>query len=111
MTFDPVDLVPPARIMTPRHTNLLFGRPAARPKYVPGPLAEGMVRVVLTDDYYLGPGFDIYVEGSSREPYEVFDIPREQYDRWEATRTAYFVMQEEIEALKSARSAAMQGGH
>ena len=103
MSLDPVDLVPPGRALIPRPTNLLFSRPAARPRYVPGPLAEGAARVVLSDDYYLGPQFSTYDDRSPREPYEVFDIPAEQLARWEAAEAAYSLMQQEIGTLRSER--------
>jgi hypothetical protein len=80
------------------------GTVSPQPRYVPGPLADGMARVVLDDDYYLGPGFSGYRAGSSESPRRVFDIPREQYDRWQAAIDAYQAMQEEIEALVSDRA-------
>lgn len=79
-----------------------------RPRYVPGPLAEGMTRVVLTDGTYEDPPeFRLYDDYPTLvEPRQVFDIPTERYERWQAAATAFDAMQEEIEAAIEARSAA-----
>lgn len=98
----PFDLEPPSPL---RGAGDLF----AHPRYVPTPLATGNARVTLDEDYYLGPRFSIYVDGSSHRPDEVFDIPREQYERWEATQAAYYAMQEEIGALIEARRRESRG--
>ena len=73
------------------------------PRYVPGPLADGMARVHLSDDYYLGPVWGDYHPPTSYRPEDVFDIPAEQRERWVAALYAYRAMQEEIEGLMEAR--------
>ena len=108
MTVDPIDLVAPVRFMAPVRTSFLDKGQGVSPRYVPGPLADGMVRVVLS-----WAGAD--GEPADFEPYEtywtiperyrVFDIPREQYERWEAAKAAFTAMTEEIDASLSARSA------
>ena len=79
------------------------------PRYVPGPLAEGMVRVVLTS---AGPNgepadFEPYeTYWTTPERYRVFDLPAGQYERWKAAKEAFAAMGEEIEALISAQAKA-----
>jgi hypothetical protein len=73
------------------------------PRYAPGPLADDMARVILDDDYYLGPQWGDYYPQTSCSPDAVFDVPSEQRDRWQAAMDAYRAMQEEIEGLMEAR--------
>ena len=77
------------------------------PRYIPGPQPEGTVRVVLDS---AGPDgepadFRAYDEYPTLvEPYRVFDVPAEAYERWQGAKKAFRAMEEEIEALISARS-------
>jgi hypothetical protein len=81
--------------------------PGARPRYVPAPQPEGTVRVVLDDrgcngepaDFQLYDEYPVLVE-----PYRVFDVPQEQYERWLAAKAAFGVMEEEIESAVSDRA-------
>lgn len=101
MFLDPVDLAPPLRALVPRLTKML-DRPGVMPRYKPGPLAEGMVRVVLSSAGCDGepPDFEPYeTYWTMPEPYRVFDIPAEQYERWVAAKAAFGAMGEEIEEL------------
>jgi hypothetical protein len=105
------DLEPPLRpgdpgyLLTPHVEPIRMpGNRTTRPRYIPGPLAEGTARVVLDEDYYAGPGFTDYREGADERPRDVFDVPQEQRDRWEAVIAAYQAMQEEIETLVSDRA-------
>lgn len=61
------------------------------------------MRVILGDDYYIGPEWYDYTENSTPRPEEVFDIPQEQRDRWQAAIDTCEAMQEEIRALLEAR--------
>jgi len=108
MFLDPADLAPPLRPLVPRLTKMT-DRPGVMPRYKPGPLAEGIVRVVLTPADYENPAdFTLYDEyWTTPEPYRVFDVPAEQYERWKAAKAAFSAMGEEIDALvsESARQA------
>jgi hypothetical protein len=81
--------------------------PGAAPRYVPGQQPEGTVRVVLESagpdgepaDFRLYDEYPVLVE-----PYRVFDVPREQYERWRAAKEAFAAMEEEIEAAVSGRA-------
>lgn len=76
--------------------------PGVAPRYAPGPQPEGTVRVVLDS---AGPDgepadFRTYEEWPTLvEPYRVFDVPAELYERWVAAKAAFTAMEEEIEAL------------
>lgn len=106
MSLQPFDLEPPTRVLLPRPSPLLDRGPRVRPRYVPGPLAEGEARVVLTSAGYEEPAdfepYDTYP--TLVEPYRVFDLPAGQVARWQAAKDAFDAMQEEVEALISARS-------
>jgi hypothetical protein len=102
--FMAYDLAPATRIMVPRATPLRGSGVFQRPRYVPGPLADGMARVVLSEDYYTGEDFSDYEPQSTARREAVFEVPAEQRDRWEAARDAYAAMQEEIGALIEARA-------
>ena len=108
MSLDPVGLVAPARILTPRPAPFLDRGDRVRPRYVPGPLAEGMTRVVLSSaSYEEAPQFQLYDDYPTLvEPHRVFDIPTEQYERWQAAVAVFDAMQDEVEAMIEARSAA-----
>ena len=54
----------------------------------------------MEDDYYTGPEFSDWAGEETEHPGRIFDIPREQYERWMAARDAYAAMQEEITALR-----------
>lgn len=102
--------------MIPRATPLRDrGLNSPAPRYVPGPLAEGQARVVLSSATCEEPAeFRLYDEWPTLvEPYRVFDLPAGQVERWRQVQAAFDAMQEEIEALISARSAqiATRAGH
>ena len=107
----PYGLEPPGRFprldLKPLRAPFTDRGPSVRPRYVPGPLAEGMMRVVLS---YSGPNdepadFELYETYQTiPEPYRVFDVPQEQYERWRAAKEAFAVMEEEIEAALSDRA-------
>lgn len=81
--------------------------PGVAPRYVPAPQPGGTVRVVLDSAGCDGEPADFcpYVTYPVlAEPYRVFDIPREQYERWQAAKAAFAAMEEEIEALISQRA-------
>lgn len=80
-------------------------RQPPRPRYVPPPLPDGCARVELDDDYYTGPFWSDWAGEDADYPARVFDIPAEQRDRWQKAMEDYAAMQEEIEALRSARLA------
>jgi hypothetical protein len=63
------------------------------------PQPEGTVRVVLSDDYYLGEQWHDWDARTRYWPREVHDIPVEQAQRWCEARAAYERMQEEIHDL------------
>ena len=105
------DLEPPTPLLStplpplPEYSPLRHpGTPSPRPRYAPPPLPEGFARVELDDDYYTGPEFSDWVGDEAGNPVRVFDIPREQRERWVAARDAYCAMQEEIDALRHERS-------
>ena len=107
----PFDLQVPERLLYPAYTSLrdLTRRPwPSPPRYVPGPQPEGTARVTLSDDYYLGSVWGDYRPQDTRSPEDVFDIPAEQRDRWQAAGEAYDAMQDEIAALMQARQEAPQ---
>ena len=103
-SVNPFDLQVPERLLYPAFASLrhLRDRPEPR-RYVPGPQPEGTARVAVSDDYYLGAVWEDYGPQTIAGPEEVFDIPVEQRDRWQAARGAHAAMQEEIEALMAAR--------
>jgi hypothetical protein len=108
--FSPQGLEAPKRLLYPAYSPLR-GKgwpPSPPPCYVPGPQSEGTARVVLSDDYYLGPVWDEYRPQGLGGPEDVFDVPAEQRDRWQATRDAYAAIQEEIRVLMEARREAPQ---
>jgi hypothetical protein len=91
----------PARNLMPHVEPLRHpGQPSPRPRWAPPSLPDGHVRVELEDDYYAGAYFSDWAATETDRPGEVFDIPREQYDRWVAARDAYTAMQDEIEAVR-----------
>jgi hypothetical protein len=95
----------PLRLLCPPASPLRNPGTDTRPRYVPGPLAEGMVRVVLSPGGYEEPaGFSAYTGERFIEPRRVFDVPAEQYERWRAAAAAFDAMQEDIEATISARA-------
>ena len=107
----PYDLSPPGpRALVPAYSPLRNwrDRPSPPPRYVPGPQPEGTARVVLSDDYYLGSVWDEWRPQGIAGPEDVFDIPAEQRDRWQAAHDAYDAMQEEIRVLVEARREAPQ---
>jgi len=82
------------------------GERSPMPRYIPLPQPEGTVRAVLDSAGCDGEpaDFRLYDEYPTLvEPYRVFDVPREQYERWEAARSAFQAMEDEIEALIGAR--------
>jgi hypothetical protein len=82
-----------------------FSKPRPpRPRWAPPPLAEGFVRVEVDDDYYAGPGFSDWTASETEYPTRIFDVPREQYERWVSARDAYAAMQEEVGALYGSRT-------
>lgn len=97
----PAPLVPPVLPLLDR------GDRSPMPRYVPRPLAEGMVRVVLDS---AGPDgepadFMLYDEYPALvRPYRVFDVPAGQYERWRSAKEAFAAMQAEIEAAVSDRA-------
>lgn len=110
------DLTPPPPLMppfTPLLDALRDGPRPQRPVYVPGPLADGMARVVLTEgEPYDGPSatsFYAYAGPDPRSthyPEDVFDVPAGQAARWQAATDAYEAAVEEMDALIEARRAA-----
>jgi hypothetical protein len=45
-------------------------------------------------------GFHLYeAHPTLARPHEVFDVPRGQYERWEAALSAFLAMEDEIEGL------------
>lgn len=90
-----------------------MGRPTdarGRPLYAHGPQPEGTVRVVLDSAGCDGEqaGFRLYEDYPTLvEPYRVFDVPREQFERWRAAKEAFGVMGQEIEALTDERARVM----
>ena len=99
------DLEPPAAGSPhPAPMRDQIRNPQARPRWEPPPLPGGHVRVELEDDYYAGAYFSDWTGPEAEYPTRVFDVPREQYDRWTAARDAYCAMQEEIEAVREERN-------
>jgi len=110
-SFSAQGLETPMRLLYPAYSPLrgIGGTwPSPPPRYVPGPQPEGTARVVLGDDYYLGAGWGDYRPQDTRSPEDVFDVPAEQRDRWQAAGEAYDAMQDEIAALMQARREAPQ---
>jgi len=108
----PYDLEPPSALPPLPHATPLRTAYGQNPLYEPGPLADGMARVVLHSAGYEEPAeFAPYSRDRHllTEPYRVFDVPAEQYERWLATRAAFDAMQEEIEATISARARESHG--
>jgi hypothetical protein len=96
--------------LVPRTAPL--GSPPPLPYYVPGPQPEGTVRVVLDNASYEDPATaDLYEPGLHRlvQPHRVFDVPAEQYERWQAAAAAFDAMQEDIESVISARAQESRG--
>lgn len=79
------------------------------PFYKPdGPPPEGTVRVALAGESYGEPAtfseYDAsYALHRMTRPDAVFEVPREQFERWQAALAAFYSMQDEIEALIDAR--------
>lgn len=98
----------PGHPVTPRFSPLLDrGERSPMPRYVPGPQPEGTVRVVLDSAGCNGEpaSFQLYeAYPTLARPHEVFDVPRERYERWEAALTAFLAVEEEIEALIDVRA-------
>ena len=94
------DTLPPVRPLLDR------GERSPMPRYVPGPQPEGTVRVVLESS---GPNgepadFRLYNDYPTLvEPYRVFDVPREQCERWRAAKEAFGAMEDEIEIRQGQR--------
>jgi hypothetical protein len=112
-SVNPFSLEVPERLLYPAFASLrdLTRRPWPTPaRYVPGPQPEGTARVTLSDDYYLGPVWGEYRPQSLAGPEDVFDIPVEQRDRWQAAQDAYADMQGEIEVLMRARREPIKRG-
>ncbi len=101
------DLVPPAvsPMVTVRPFRDLMAAQVPAPRFLAPPVPCDRARVRLGDDYYTGPEWADWSGDETRYPAEIFDVPREQYDRWEAASAAYRQMQEEIGELRSARLA------
>lgn len=97
------DLEPPTPLVPAVEPIRHPGRPSPRPRWAPPPLPDGLVRVELDDDYYTGPGFSAWTGSETDYPTRIFDVPREQYERWASARDAYAAMQEEISALYDGR--------
>lgn len=100
------DLAPPTARgpMLPTYTELRHPpEPRPQPRWTAPPLAEGFARVELDDDYYTGAQFSDWTGADGRYPARVFDIPREQYERWVSARDAYAAMQAEVEAMREER--------
>lgn len=108
MFLDPVDLEPPARLLTPSFSGSSDPRSG---RYIPGPLAEGMVRVVLRSSSYEDPAACTPYDEYPFIPmaYEVYDLPAETVEHWNAARVAYEAEQGEIEATISARATERRG--
>lgn len=97
--LEPPAPLPPAAAEYSPLRNPWRQAPRPRPRWAPPPLADGFVRVELDEDYYLGPGFSEWTGSEAEYPTRIFDIPREQYERWVSARDAYAAMQEEVGAL------------
>jgi hypothetical protein len=81
-----------------------------RPVYVPAQPPEGTVRVVLDSAGCNGEpaDFQLHEEHSTTpQPYRVFDVPREQYERWRSAKEAFGMMEDEIEKLTGERARLM----
>lgn len=102
------DLAPPTSLPpVPWVTPFRDRGPSVRPRYVPEPQPEGTVRVVLDSAGCDGEpaAFQRYDDYPTLvEPYRVFDVPADQYERWEAALTAFLAMEDEIEVLISERT-------
>lgn len=106
------DLVPPSSL-PPVPVFSPFRHPAERqrrPRWTPPPLTDGHVRVELDEDYYAGPGWTDWNGSDADYPSRIFDIPAEIRERWLKAMDAYAAMQDEIEALLSARRAQVPPG-
>jgi hypothetical protein len=62
-----------------------------------------MVRVHVTDGYYEHEQFDL-VPQTWWSKDDLYDVPREQVDRWEAAQGAWAGAQQEMAALMKERS-------
>ncbi len=97
------DLTPPVPLLPHLEPLRHPGQPSPRPRWAPPPLPDGFARVELDDDYYAGPGFSEWTGSETGYPTRIFDVPREQYERWMSARDAYAAMQEEVSALYDSR--------
>ena len=104
------DLERPAVLLPPSEPLRNPGTRRPRSRWAPPPLPEGFARVELDDDYYAGPGFSEWTGAEAEYPARIFDVPREQYERWVSARDAYAAMQEEVGALYDGRLNATQAG-
>jgi hypothetical protein len=112
----PYDLQPPtARPPVPTCTPLRSpswrpGSPwriGARPRpSVCGsdPVPAGLVRLVLTEDYYLGVQWRVLGPKEHADTADVFDVPAGQCERWEAAAVAYAAVQAEAEEVIAGRA-------
>ena len=98
------DLEPPAAPVPPLEPLRHPGQPRPRPRWAPPPLSDGFVRVELDDDYYAGAGFRAWTGSEAEYPTRIFDVPREQYERWVSVRDDYAAMQGEIDAMREDRA-------
>lgn len=90
-------------MLFPAYSPMRSYPPQPRPRYTPPPLPEGFARVELDVDYDTGERFTDWAAEDAAFPARVFDVPREQYDRWVTARDAYAAMQEEIAELRAER--------
>jgi hypothetical protein len=67
------------------------------------------VRVGLTDDYYLGATFAIEPQAGWSEG-NVYEVPREQAERWQAAQEAWEAAQREMGAIMDERRAEIRRG-
>ncbi len=99
--LNPYDLPAPKKLLYPAYRP--FRGPLAKylspPVYSPQPQPSGTVRVILFDDYYLGPLYEEYTKERKPSPGSVFDIPDDTYERWKAAEEAWMIAQEEMRTL------------
>jgi hypothetical protein len=82
--------------------------PAAPPtRWAPPPLADAYVRVELDEDDDGRAYFSDWTGPDAEYPTRVFDVPREQYERWVSARDAWYAAQEEMEAVRDERAKAL----
>jgi hypothetical protein len=109
-TISAMGLEAPRRVLVPAFAPMRNPpRAVPLPRYLPPPLAEGLARVRLGDDYYAGAVWSDWTGDRSDSPAEVYDIPAGQHERWQAAIDAYSAMQDEIENLMEQRREAAQG--